>query len=74
MRFLLLAVLVLLLAGTAAAGDRELLAARDAHLAPAQRSYGVDADGLQARYDAGRDLVEGVRAAGPPSAGCVRLH
>jgi hypothetical protein len=73
-RWPLLVLLVLLLPSSAAAGDRELLKARDAHLPAAQRSYGVDPDGLQARYDAGRDLVEAVRAAGPPSAGCRRLR
>ena len=70
----LLLVLVLSLAGTAAAGDRELLEARNLYLPAAQRPYGVDPDALQARYDAGRDLVEAVRAAGPPSPGCARLR
>ena len=73
-RRLLPVVLVLLLPGSAAAGDRELLEARDAYLSAAERSYSGDPDGLQARYDAGRDLVEAVRAAGPPSAGCLRLR
>ena len=70
MRRLLVVLLVLALPASAAAGDRELLLAKEAHLAAAQRSYGNDPDGWQARYDAGRDLVEAVRAAGRPSAGC----
>ena len=73
-RWLLPVLLVFLLPGSAAAGDRELLEAKDAYLSAAERTYGVDPDGLQARYDAGRDLVEAVRAAGPPSSGCLRLR
>jgi hypothetical protein len=56
------------------AGDAELLRAQARYLAPAQLRYANDPDGLQARYDAGRDLVEAVRAAGTPSAGCRRLR
>ena len=74
MRRLLVVLLVLALPASAAAGDRELLLAKEAYLAAAQRSYGNDPDGWQARYDAGRDLVEAVRAAGRPSAGCARLR
>ena len=75
-RRLLPAVLAaLVLVPTAAAGDAELLRAQARYLGPAQLRYGNDPDGLQARYDAGRDLVEAVRAADPPSSpGCVRLR
>ena len=61
--------LVLLLAGIR--GRRRPRAARGepVYLSAAQRSYGVDPDGLQARYDAGPRLIEAVRAAGRPSAG-----
>src|SRR5215210_872952 len=74
MRRLLVVVLVLGLPASAAAGDRALLLARATHLSAAQRHYGTDPDGLQARYDAGRDLVEAVRAAGRPSARCLQLR
>lgn len=64
----------LVLAPAAAAGDAELLRAKARYLAPAQLRYGNDPDGLQARYEAGRNLVEAVRAAGTPSPGCRRLR
>ena len=56
--------LALLLPAAASAGDRELLAAKERYLAPAQAGYANTPDGAQARYDAGRDLVESVLAAG----------
>lgn len=56
--------LVFLLPGLAAAGDRELLNAKARYLTPARSAFADTPDGVQARYDAGRDLVEGVRAAG----------
>ena len=67
-------VAALLLAPTAAAGDGELLRAKERYLGPAQLRYGADPNGLQARYDAGRDLVEAVRAAGRFSLACNRLR
>ena len=63
-RFLLIALLALALAGAALAGDRELLEARDRYLPAAAARDPNDPDGVQARYDAGRDLVEAVLAAG----------
>ena len=66
---------VTLLVPTAAlAGDRELLAAKERYLPAARASYSTTPDGLQARYDAGRDLLEAVRAAGRYSLGCGRLR
>lgn len=56
--------LALLLAPAAHAGDRALLDARDRYLPAARSSYANTPDGVQARYDAGRDLVEAVLAAG----------
>jgi beta-lactamase family protein len=67
-------VVALLLAPAAAAGDAELLRAKERYLGPAQLRYGTDPNGLQARYDAGRDLVEAVRAAGRFSLPCNRLR
>ena len=70
-----LAVAVALLAPAAAlAGDRELLAAKSRFLPAAQARYASTPDGLQARYDAGRDLVDAVRAAGRYSIGCNLLR
>jgi hypothetical protein len=74
LRYLLALLATLVLAPGAAAGDAELLRAKARYLGPAQLRYGNDPDGLQARYDAGRDLVEAVRAAGTPSPGCRRLR
>ena len=74
LRFRLAVLAALLLAPGAAAGDAELVRAQARYLGPAQLRYGNDPDGLQARYDAGRDLVEAVRAAGMPSARCRRLR
>ena len=61
-------VLVLLLPSAASAGDAELLAARDMYLPAVEARYAKTPDGVQARYEAGRNLVEGVLAAGPVSA------
>ena len=62
----LLAALALAPAGSA--GDSALLEARDRHLGAARAEYGRDPDGAQARYEAGRNLVEAVVAAGGVSA------
>jgi hypothetical protein len=56
--------LALLVPGFAAAGDGELLAAKERYLPAAQAGYANTPDGAQARYDAGRNLVEAVLAAG----------
>ena len=70
-----LAVAVALLAPAAAlAGDRELLAAKSRFLPATQARYPSTPDGLQARYDAGRDLLDAVRAAGRYSIGCNLLR
>jgi beta-lactamase class A len=63
-RPLLVALLALALPAGAPAGDRELLEARDRYLPAAAARYAATPDGAQARYDAGRDLVEAVLAAG----------
>ena len=63
-RLLLVGLLALALAGAALGGDRELVEARDRYLPAAQAPYAATPDGAQARYDAGRDLVEAVLAAG----------
>jgi hypothetical protein len=74
MRVLTAALVALALAGSAVAGDRELIAARDRYLAAATARYPDTPDGVQARYEAGRDLVEAVRAAGPVRAGLRTLR
>ncbi|HUP31815.1 MAG TPA: serine hydrolase [Gaiellaceae bacterium] len=56
--------LALLLPAAAFAGDRELLAAKERYLPAAQARYANTPDGAQARYEAGRDLVEAVLASG----------
>ncbi|MGI9112954.1 MAG: serine hydrolase [Gaiellaceae bacterium] len=48
----------------ALASDAELLNARDRYLPAATLGYAPTPDGAQARYDAGRNLVEAVLAAG----------
>lgn len=69
MRHTVVALLAALaLAPAAAAGDAQLLHARDRHLGAARAEYGRDPDGAQARYEAGRNLVEAVVAAGTVSA------
>lgn len=74
-RLALLALLTALVAAPAAAADDfALLRAQERFLQPAQRAFGDDPDGYQARYDAGRDLAEAVAAAGPASAACGRLR
>ena len=60
-------VLALVFPAVAAAGDRALLDANERYGPAARASYADDPDGAQARYDAGRDLVEAVRAAGTVS-------
>lgn len=75
MRRLPVAVLAgLLLATPAFAGDAELLRAKARYLPAAQLSYGDDPDGAQARYDAGRALVEAVLAAGKVRPGLAQLR
>ena len=72
---LVLAVLAtLLVVPAAAAGDAELLRARDRYLPAAARGYADTPDGAQARYDAGRNLVEAVRGAGRVSETLRRLR
>jgi Beta-lactamase enzyme family len=60
----LLVLLLLLAAAVAAAGDEELLAAKQRYLPAVQARYANTPEGVQARYDAGRNLIEAVRAAG----------
>jgi beta-lactamase class A len=60
-------VLALLFPAAAVAGDRALLDASERYGPAARASYANDPDGAQARYDAGRDLVEAVLAAGTVS-------
>jgi hypothetical protein len=62
-RLTVLFLLALLVPASAAAGDAELLQARDRYLPAASASYPRTPDGAQARYDAGRDLVEAVHDA-----------
>jgi hypothetical protein len=57
-------VFALLVPVAAAATDGALLAAKERYLPAAQARYANTPDGAQARYDAGRDLVEAVLAAG----------
>ena len=57
--------LALLVPAGAVASDGALLAAKERFLPAAQSDYANTPDGAQARYDAGRDLVEAVLAAGP---------
>ena len=63
-RFALALLAALVVAGGALAGDRELVAAKERYLPRAQLTYATTPDGAQAGYDAGRDLVEAVLAAG----------
>ena len=55
----------LVLPALAQGGDGGLEAAKARYLPPAQAAYANTPDGAQARYDAGRDLVEAVVAVGP---------
>ena len=50
-----------------------MLAARTSLYAAASRSYPANADGWQARYDAGRELLEAVRTQTVHSPSCRRL-
>ena len=60
-----LAILVALVAPvSAAASDSALLAAKERYLPAVQAAYANTPDGAQARYEAGRNLVEAVLAAG----------
>ena len=61
--------LVLLLPSAASASDGALLDARGTYLPAAEARYANTPEGAQARYEAGRNLVEAVLAAGPVSAG-----
>ncbi|MDQ3065703.1 MAG: hypothetical protein M3R12_00930, partial [Actinomycetota bacterium] len=56
--------LALLMPAPAVASDGDLLAAQARYLPAAQADYANTPDGAQARYDAGRDLIEAVLAAG----------
>jgi hypothetical protein len=60
---------VLLLPSAAGASDGALLEARNDYLPAAEARYASTPEGAQARYEAGRNLVEAVLAAGPVSAG-----
>ena len=64
MRWLVL-LLALLVPAVAHGGDGGLQAVKQRYLPAAQAAYANTPDGAQARYDAGRDLVEAVVAAGP---------
>lgn len=66
--------LVLLVPASASASDDALLAAKERYLPAAQSAYANTPDGAQARYEAGRDLVEAVLAAGRVSAGQRELR
>ncbi|MGH3072689.1 MAG: serine hydrolase [Gaiellaceae bacterium] len=70
-----LAILLALLAPTSAgATDAELIAAKDKYLPAARAAYANSPDGAQARYDAGRDLVDAVLAAGTVRPGLRTLR
>lgn len=60
--------LALALPASAGASDAALLAAKARYLPAAEAGYADMPDGAQARYEAGRDLVEAVLAAGRVSA------
>jgi hypothetical protein len=62
-RLAILLALVAPLSASAAGGGLEAVQAR--YLPPAQAAYANTPDGAQARYEAGRDLVEAVLAVGP---------
>jgi Beta-lactamase enzyme family len=61
MRVLAVLVAALSVAGAAPAGDVDLLAVKGRYLPAAQGPFANDPDGLQARYDAARELEEAVR-------------
>ncbi|MCP9485499.1 MAG: class A beta-lactamase-related serine hydrolase [Gaiellaceae bacterium MAG52_C11] len=64
----------LVLVSPGVAGDAELLRARDRYLPASTRDYAATPDGAQSRYDAGRNLVEAVLAAGSVRAGLRPLR
>ena len=66
-RVLVTVLAALVVAPSAVAGDAELLRARDRLLPAALIGYPATPDGAQSRYDAGRNLVEAVLAAGTVS-------
>ena len=70
----LVILLALLAPASARASDGALLAAKERYLPAVQAGYASTPDGAQDRYDAGRDLVEAVVAAGPVSAGSRALR
>ena len=49
--------------------DGALLDAKEGYLPAVEARYANSPDGVQARYEAGRNLVEAVLAAGPVSPG-----
>jgi len=72
-RPLVVLLVALVSAAPAAADDFALLRARDRYLPPAQRGFPATPDGYQARYEAGRDLMEAALAAGPVGGRCTLL-
>ena len=70
----LVILVVLVLAPTASAGDGALLDAKEDYLPAVEARYANSPDGAQARYEAGRNLVEAVLAAGPVSPGRSALR
>jgi len=66
--------LVLLAPASASASDGALLEAQERYLPAASARYPDTPDGAQARYDAGRDLVEAVLAAGRVSSARQELR
>lgn len=73
-RLAILLALVAPASASASASDRALLTARERYLPAAQAAYANTPDGAQARYDAGRDLVEAVVSAGAVSRGRQALR
>jgi hypothetical protein len=67
--FLAVLLMGLVAAPVASASDAALLEAERRYGPPARAAYANDPDGAQARYDAGRDLVDAVLAAGRVSDG-----
>ena len=72
--FALALIALALPAAVALAGDAELITARDRYLAAANAAYPDTPDGVQARYDAGRDLIDAVVAAGEACKGLRPLR
>jgi hypothetical protein len=64
---------VLVAAPVAWAGDEQVLAARRTLFPAASRPFAASPDGWQARYDAGRNLLEAVRGQTVHSPSCTRL-